>query len=305
MQRYVVSSLGRALLVLFGCLVLVFFMIRVSGDPCVLLLPREATLAQIEAFRNEMGFNRPLLVQFLDYTGGVLTGDLGRSMHYRLPALLLIRERIPATLELAIVAIFIAVGIAVPLGLVGGMNPGSRVDWTCRFVGLLGQSTPSYWVGMVMIVVFAVGLGWFPASGRDSPRSVIMPAFALAIPTLGRLVRLTRSAVLEITGEDYVRTAHSKGLPLSAVYVRHVLRNAAIPLVTLVGVQFGYMLTGSLIIETIFAWPGLGRLLYLAVNARDFALVQAIALFSGIVVVLAYFLTDVAYVIIDPRVRYE
>lgn len=305
MQRYLLLSLGRAILVLVGCLILVFFMVRISGDPVTVLLPREATPEQVEQFRRIMGFDRPLVVQFLDFAARALMGDLGNSLHYRLPALPLILERVPATLHLASVALVMAVGIAVPLGLIGGTSPGSRWDWICRAVGLFGQSTPSYWVGMVMIIVFAVKLGWFPASGRDSAHSVVMPAFALSLPTMGRLVRLTRSAVLEITGEDYIRTAYSKGLPARVVYVRHMLRNAAIPLVSFITVQLAYMLTGSLIIETIFAWPGLGRLVAGAISARDFALVQAIALFSSVVVVSTYLLTDIAYSLIDPRVRYE
>jgi ABC-type dipeptide/oligopeptide/nickel transport system permease component len=203
-------------------------------------------------------------------------GNLGNSMHYRTPALPLVLERLPATLELALVALLMAMGIAIPLGLAGGARPGSLVDFIGRTLGLLGQTTPAYWLGLVMILVFAVQLRWLPTAGRAGPLSVIMPALTLALPTMGRLVRLTRSAVMEIMGEDYVRTARGKGLADRTVFYRHVLRNAGIPLVSVIGIQFGYLLGGSVIIESVFAWPGIGRLAIDAIANRDFPVVQAV-----------------------------
>lgn len=304
MGRYLLSRLVQSVLVLVGVLLLVFFMVRVTGDPARLMLPREASPEEVTAFRHAMGFDRPLAVQFLDFAVGAVRGDFGNSLHYRLPALPLVLERLPATVELATVALLMAIAIAVPLGLVGGSRPGSVWDGLARTVGLIGQSTPNFWLALVLIIIFAVKLRWFPSFGHDQPKSVILPAFALGLFTMGQLVRLTRSTVLEVRRQDYVRTAYSKGLHPRTVYVRHILRNAAIPLVSLVGVQFGYMLGGSLYIETIFAWPGLGRLVAQAVAGRDFPLVQAIAFFTSLAVVLLNLLTDVAYVLLNPTIRY-
>lgn len=304
MGRYLLSRLVQSILVVAGVLFLVFFMVRVTGDPARLMMPREASPEEIEAFRKAMGFDRPLVIQFVDFAVGAVTGDFGNSLHYRLPALPLVLERLPATLELAGAALLMAIVIAVPLGLIGGARPGSVWDWIARTLGLFGQSTPNFWLALMLIVVFAVKLRWLPSFGRDEPKSVILPAFALGFFTMGQLVRLTRSTVLEVRQQDYVRTAYSKGLAPRVVYARHVLRNAAIPLVSLLGVQFGYMLSGSIYIETIFAWPGLGRMVAQAVAGRDFPLVQAIAFFTSVVVVTLQLLTDVAYTLIDPRIRY-
>jgi ABC-type dipeptide/oligopeptide/nickel transport system permease component len=304
MQRYLVSSLIQAFAVLVAVLILVFFMVRITGDPAALMMAKEASPEQIEAFRHEMGFDRPLIIQFIDYTAKVGTGDFGESLHYRVPALPLIVERLPATVQLALVALIMAVVVAVPLGLIGGSSPGSKWDFIARTVGLFGQATPSYWLALMLILVFAVQLGWFPTFGRGEPKSVILPAFALSIGTMGSLVRLTRSAVLEVRQDDYVRTAYSKGLSAQSVYVRHVLQNVAIPLVSVIGIQFGYMLGGSIYIETIFAWPGMGRIVAESVSNRDFPLVQAIAFFTSIVIIVLNFLTDLAYGWIDPRIRY-
>lgn len=289
---------------MLGVFVLVFVMVRLTGDPARAMLAREAGPEQVEALRRQLGFDRPILVQFVDSLGKTLRGDFGNSLHYRTPALPLVLERLPATLELAFVGLIFALVIAVPIGLWGGARPGSPVDVVGRTIGLLGQTTPAYWLGLVMIIVFAVQLRWFPTSGRAGPTSVVMPALALALPTMGRLVRLTRSAVMEIMGEDYVRTARAKGLSNRTVFYRHVLRNAGIPLISVIGIQFGYMLGGSVIIESVFAWPGLGRLAVDAISIRDFPLVQAIAIFASLVVVMLNLLTDIAYSLIDPRIRY-
>lgn len=304
MQRYLLSRLIQSALILVGVLLLVFLMVRVTGDPASLMVSREASPEQREAFREAMGFNRPLLVQFGDFVRGAVVGDFGNSLHHRRPALDLIVDRLPATVELAGAALLLALVIAIPLGLIGGSNPGTPVDSLGRAVGLIGQTIPNFWLALILILVFAVNLGWFPSFGRDTPKSVILPAFALGLATMGQLVRLTRSAVLEIRSEDYIRTAQSKGLSRSAISFNHVFRNAAIALVSVIGVQFGYLLSGSIYIETIFSWPGLGNLLAQAVAGRDFPLVQAIAFFTSLVVIALNLLTDVAYALIDPRIRY-
>jgi peptide/nickel transport system permease protein len=231
-------------------------------------------------------------------------GDFGNSLHFKEPALPLVLERLPATVQLASVALVTAIVIGIPLGLVGGFNPGSVVDNLGRVLALLGQSTPSYWLALIMIYYFAVGLGWFPSFGRDEWKSVVMPSFVLSLGAIGQVIRLTRSSVLEVRGEDFIRTAHSKGLEPRTIYIKHVLRNVAIPLVSVIGVQFGYMLGGTIYIETIFSWPGMGQLLEQSIGWRDYFMVQAIAVFISVVVLGLNLLTDMAYAVIDPRIRY-
>ena len=304
MKRYILASLVQAALVLIGVFVLVFFMVRLTGDPTAVMLAREASPAQVAAFRHEMGFDRPIAVQFVDFIAKALTGNFGNSLHYRTPALPLVLERLPASLELAFAGLIMAVVIGVPLGLAGGGKPNSWIDLLGRVVGLLGQTIPTFWLALVMIIVFAVRLRWFPSAGRSDLRSVIMPAFALGLPTMGRIVRLTRASVMDIMSEDYVRTARSKGLSARTVFYRHVLRNAAVGLISVIGVQFGYMLGGSVIIESVFGWPGLGRLAIESISIRDFPMVQAIAFFTSVVVIALNVLTDIAYSFVDPRIRY-
>jgi ABC-type dipeptide/oligopeptide/nickel transport system permease component len=305
MQRHFLSGLMQSILLLFGVLLLVFLMVRMTGDPARLMMSRQATTEEIESFRETMGFNRPVLVQFWDFITRAAVGDFGKSLHFNTSAIELVLERLPATLQLASVALLYAMLVAVPLGIIGGFNPGSLADSFGRLVALFGQSVPNFWLALMLIVFFAVRLGWFPSFGRDEWKSVIMPAFVLGLPTMGRIVRLTRSSVLEIRAEDFIRTAHSKGLDPWVIYAKHVFRNVLIPLVSVIGVSFGYMLGGSIYIEAIFAWPGIGQLIEQAIGWRDFPLVQAIAVFLSVVVIALNLLTDVAYAIIDPRIRYD
>jgi len=305
MQRHLLNSAFQSLLVLTGVLVLVFFMVRATGDPAAVMLSREASPEQVAAFREQMGFNRPLPIQFADFVGKALLGDFGNSLHYRQPALQLILERLPSTVYLSLVALLLAVGVAVPLGLIGGATPGSPVDWVARAIGLIGQTVPPFWLALILIIIFAVNLGWFPTSGSQGWNAVFLPAVVLSLPTLGRLVRLTRSSVLEIMGDDYIRTARSKGLLPRDIFFKHALRNAAIPLLTVTAVQFGYMLGGTVIIESVFAWPGLGNLTVESIGRRDFPLVQGIAIFTSLIIVILTLAADVLYALIDPRIRYE
>jgi ABC-type dipeptide/oligopeptide/nickel transport system permease component len=304
MQRYFLSKLGQSVLLIFGVLLLVFTMVRVTGDPAALMMSREASPEDLEEFRERMGFNDPLLVQFGRFMSGAVVGDFGDSLHFKTPAMPMVMERLPATLQLALTALILAVVVGLPLGLVGGFNPGSFIDNIARFLALLGQSVPNFWLALMMILYFAVQLRWFPSFGRDEWKSVIMPAFVLGLPVMGQIVRLTRSSVLEIRGEDFIRTAHSKGLENRTIYSKHVFRNVAIPLVSVIGIQFGYLLGGSIYIEAIFAWPGMGQLLEQSIGWRDFPLVQAIAVFTAVVVLGLNLLTDMTYAVIDPRIRY-
>jgi len=313
MQRYILSRLIQSVFILFGVLFIVFFMLQMTGDPVSLLISRHSSPEEVEALREELGFNRPLPVQFVSFMSNAVTGDFGKSIRYKQPAMDLIIERLPATVELATIALLISLILGIPLGLISGSNPGSFWDVLSRGTGLLGQTIPNFWLALILILVFSVHLGWFPTFGRNTwtfmgmtlpTRSVVLPAFSLALFTMGQLVRFTRSAVMEIRSEDFVRTAYSKGIADHKVYIRHILRNAAIPLISIIGVQFGYLLSGSIYIETIFSWPGLGNLLAESIGNRDFAMVQAIAFFSSFVVVALNLLTDIAYAVADPRIRY-
>jgi peptide/nickel transport system permease protein len=304
MQRYFLSKLGQSILLLFGVLLLVFAMVRVTGDPATLMMSRQASPEDMEEFRERMGFNDPLLVQFGRFMSGAIVGDFGNSLHFKTPAMPMVLDRLPATLQLAFTALVFAVVIGVPLGLIGGFNPGSYIDNIARGLALLGQSVPNFWLALIMILYFAVELRWFPSFGRDEWKSVVMPAFVLGLPVMGQIVRMARSSVLEIRGEDYIRTARSKGLERRTIYTKHVFRNVAIPLVSVIGVQFGYMLGGSIYIEAIFAWPGMGQLLEQSIGWRDFPLVQALAVFTAVVVLALNLLTDMTYAFIDPRIRY-
>jgi len=305
MQRYLLSRLIQAVLILLGVLVLVFIMVRIAGDPVALMVPREASAEAREDFRHKMGFDRPVLVQFIDFMGGALVGDFGDSLHFKDPAMPMVLHRLPATLQLAGTGMIMAILVGVPLGLISGSRPGSLWDTLGRGLGLVAQSTPSFWLALLLIFTFAVDLGWFPSFGRDELKSLVLPGFVMGFGGMGALVRLTRSAVLEVRGEDFVRTARSKGLQPRTIYIKHVLRNVTIPLVSVIGVQFGYSLGGSIYIETIFAWPGMGQLLQQAIGWRDYPLIQAIAVFTSVVVVAMGVLTDLAYALIDPRIRYE
>ncbi len=208
-------------------------------------------------------------------------------------------------MQLAVTSLTLAIIVAVPIGIVGGTSPGSLMDSIGRSVGLLGQATPNFWLALILIIVFAVNLGWFPSFGRDTAISIVLPAVASSVGPIGGLVRLTRSAVLEIRNEDYIRTARSKGLSRVAIGSRHVFRNASLVLLSVVGLQFAYILSGSVYIETIFAWPGIGNLLNAAINARDFPLVQAITLFIATFAILINLFVDLLYGVVDPRIRYS
>ena len=303
MLAFLLRRLLQSVALILGVLVLVFFAVRLTGDPVGLMVARNATPEQREAFRVAHGFDRPLAEQFLDYLGDTLRGDLGKSLRLHLPNLKLILQRLPATIELALAALLIALVVALPLGIISGFFPGTVLDLLARGIGLAGQTIPSFWLAMILILVFAVNARLLPSFGRDSLQHLILPAVALSVASTGQMVRLLRSAVLEITREDYIRTARSKGLTETVIALRHIAPNATIPLVSVIGVNFTYMLGGSVYIETIFAWPGLGTLLNDAIGDSDFPLVQAITIFIAIFAISINLLTDIAYDLLDPRAR--
>lgn len=307
MQRYLFNRVVQSLFVLLGVLILVFFLLRVTGDPVSLMFSgkmRYVSPQQIEDFRKSMGFDLPLPVQFLNYMKKALLFDFGDSFRYRLPATQLILERLPSTLRLSFLGLLIAVVVSIPLGVMAGVRPGSWWDQVARVLALISQATPSYWLGLILIIVFAVRLRLFPSSGSDSIKSYILPSLVLALASCGGLIRMTRSAVLEVLQEDYIRTAVSKGLQDGRIYFRHVLKNAAMPVITVLGLSLGAMISGSLYVETIFAWPGMGRLISEAITNRDFPIIQGVAFLASILVVVVSLLTDIVYTFIDPRIRY-
>jgi len=303
MTAYLLGRLGQSVLAVGCVLILVFFMVRLTGDPAVLMVSRDATAAEVDAFRTAMGFDRPWAVQFAEFLGRAVRGDFGRSLQYQSSAWGLIVERLPATLELAVAGLLFAVLVGVPLGILAATRPNSVWDALAQGVSLLAQALPAYWVGLVLIIVLSVKLGLLPVAGRSGFASLVMPMVTLGLGVLGRLTQLTRAVMLDVLHQDYVRTAHSKGLGPGAVHYRHALGNAAIPLVTLIGVNFSYMLGGAVLIESVFSWPGVGRLAAQAIFQRDFPLVQAVAFFASLVVVTVNLATDLAYGLLNPAVR--
>lgn len=292
--------------VVLGVSTLVFFFIHlIPGDPVELMLGESAEPADKEALREELGLNKPILQQYFHFLGKLFQGDLGRSLHTQKPVLQSILLRFPATLELTFAALLIAILIAIPIGVTAATRQYSLMDNSFMFLALFGVSMPNFWLGPVLIILFSINLGWLPVSGRGGWEHIILPAVTLGTAMAAILTRMTRSSVLEVIHEDYIRTARAKGLRENTVIFKHALRNALIPVVTLIGLQFGALLSGAVITETIFAWPGIGRLTIEAINKRDYPLVQGCVLVISLSYVLINLLTDFIYSIVDPRIRYE
>jgi len=302
-MQVIITKIGQSVLLIIGVLIIVFFMVRLTGDPASLMVSRDATPEQIAAFRESMGLDRPVGEQFFEYMFGVLRGDLGDSLRLRVPNAELIIQRLPATLELAFTALLFAMLVGIPLGIIGGFYPNTPWDYLARVIGLMGQTIPSFWLAMILIILVAVPVPWIPTFGRDGLNSLILPTLALSLGGLGQLTRITRSVVLEIRNEHYIRTARAKGVHERHIALRHIARNAALPLVSIIGIQFTYLLGGSVYIETIFSWPGLGSLLNDAITNSDFPLVQAITIFIAFFAVSINLLNDIVYSFLDPRVR--
>ena len=298
------SRLASALVVIFGVLCLVFFLShRVPGDPVEVMLGESARAADREALRHALGLDQPLLMQFGHYLVNVLHFDLGSSVHSQRPIVDILLERLPATLQLALAALLVAIVIAFPLGVLAAVRKDSAWDHSAMAVSLLGVSIPNFLMGPLLILVFAVWLGWFPVSGRGGLASLVLPAITLGTAMAAILSRMVRATLLEVLGEDYIRTARAKGLGPRAVIWRHALRNALLPVTTLLGLQLGALLAGAVITETIFSWPGIGQLIIEAIQGRDYPLVQACVLLISLSYVLVNTLTDLAYGWLDPRVR--
>lgn len=293
------------MLVIIGVTFVVFLATFLTGDPAALMLGEGATTEQVEAFRHQMGFDRPLVVQYLSFLTRAARGDFGLSLHYKQPNVKLVLERLPATLELSALGLLIGFALAVPAGILAAVKRNSWFDTLIMAVALVGQATPVFWLGIMLILVFAVGLGWFPASGRGSFAHLVLPALNLSVFPLAYTVRLLRSTMVEVLGEDYIKTARAKGLKEALVVNKHALRNALSPVVTMVGIQIATFMGGAIIIETIFAWPGVGRLVVQAILTKDFPLVQTTVAFWAVVFVVVNLLVDIAYHILDPRVKFR
>jgi len=306
--RYALGRIVGTVPVLFGVTLLVFLMAWVTpGDPVVAMLGEASQgISQqgLDDLRRELGLDRPLPLQYAAYVAGLVRGDLGSSVRSRRPVLAEIRDRLPATIELALAALAIAVALGVTLGVLAAVRKRTWVDGAAIAVALVGVSVPVFWSGFLLMIVFALELGWLPASGRGSWRHLVLPAVTVGVSSAAFIARITRGAVLEALGQDYVRTARAKGLAPRRVVLRHALRNALLPIVTVVGLQLGGLLGGAVLTETVFAWPGVGRLLVDAIVARDLPLVQGSVLVVSLLFILVNLLVDLSYAAINPRVRY-
>ncbi len=301
---YIISRLSSALLVIIGVVCLVFLLIHlVPGDPVEVMLGEAAHAADRAALRSSLGLDLPLLQQLLNYFNGLLHLDLGTSLHSQRPITEILAERLPVTLELAAYALLFAIVIAVPLGIIAATRKDSMLDFGAMSFSMLGISIPNFWMGPILILIFSLWLGLTPVSGRAGPGSVILPAITLGTALAAILARMVRSSLLEVLNEDFVRTARAKGLPESVVIWRHAMRNAWLPVITLLGMQLGALLGGAVITETVFSWPGLGSLLVESIQKRDYPVVQASVLVISLAYVGVNTLTDLVYAAIDPRIR--
>jgi ABC-type dipeptide/oligopeptide/nickel transport system permease component len=305
MTSYLVRRGWQSLLVLLGVSIVVFFILHLTGDPALLLLPPDATAEDIARFRKAMGFDDPVAVQYVRFLKGALRGDFGESVRHGEPALGLVLERLPATFELAGAGLLLALSLAIPAGIISAVRRNTVVDYVSTVVALLGQAMPTFWLGIMLILVFSVRLSWLPSSGRGDLEHLILPAVTLGLFTTARITRLTRSGMLEVLGQDYIRTARAKGVSEPPVVWKHALKNASIPIVTIVGIELGTLLGGSVITETIFAWPGVGRLSVQAISNRDYPVVQAAVFLLASTFVVVNFLVDVVYTYLDPRIRFR
>jgi peptide/nickel transport system permease protein len=297
------ARLLRALVALWLVSTVVFVVMRLSGDPVPLLLPPDAPRSEIFRVRAELGLDRPLAVQYLVFLGHALRGDFGRSIHFREPAARVVADYLPATFELGLTAFVVAAAVALPIGIVSAVRRNSLVDQLSMAIALVGQSAPTFFIGILFILVVSLKLGLLPTSGRGNWRHLVLPALTLGAFAMASIARLTRSAMLEVLRADFVRTARAKGVAESLVIVKHALKNAAVPIVTITGLQFGALLGGAVVTETVFAWPGIGRLAIQSIYNRDYPVVQCVVFVSAVLFIVINVCVDLVYGLLDPRVR--
>ncbi len=306
MRRYVLQRLGQSAVTLLGVSVLVFVILRVlPGDPARMLLPDGAPESAVAELNRQLGLREPFIVQYGLFLKSVARGDFGQSFQYRAPALRVVLERLPATIQLTLAAMLITIVAGVSLGIFTAVRRGTRYDVAGTIVAVLGQSLPNFWLGIMLILLFGVALRWLPTSGFSGWTSLVLPAITLAAFPMALVARLTRSSMLEILHRDYIRTGRAKGLAEGNVVFRHALRNAAIPVLTVIGLQIGALLGGAVITESVFAWPGMGKLIVDAIFFRDFPVVQTVLILSATVFVVINLAVDLLYTVIDPRIRYS
>ena len=305
MKRFVLRRLGYAVLTLILLSLTIFLLVRVTGDPTVLLVEPGASKADMDALRHDLGLDRSLVVQYLSFLKDVLHGDFGRSFYYRTPVFELYLSRLPNSLLLAAAAMTFSLLIGIPSGILAAVRVNGWWDSVGKIFALLGLSMPSFWVGLLLILFFSVYLGWLPSSGSGTVWHVLMPAFALGWYFAAAHMRLTRSSMLEVLGSEYVKLARLKGLPEALVISKHAFKNALIPVMTLAGINLVLMVNVAIVVETVFAWPGIGRLIYEGISFRDFPVVQATVLMNGSMVIVVSLVVDILYAVVDPRIRYE
>jgi ABC-type dipeptide/oligopeptide/nickel transport system permease component len=305
MLGYIIRRLFYSAFALLGVSAITFFAVFASGDPVVMLLPSDAGPQQVEQMRQDLGLDRPLPVQYVQFLGRVVQGDFGRSLRFDTPALPLVLERLPATAQLALSSVLVAALLGIPLGVLAATRHGTLLDDLVVSVTTLGIATPTFWTGTMLIVVFAVGLRWVPPSGGETANSILLPTVTLALGFVAVLARFTRSGMLDVLTRDYVTTARAKGLPDRTVLFRHALRNTLIPIVTLLGMEMGSLFGGAVVTENVFAWPGLGRLVVTAVFNRDVPLVVAAVMVAATLFIFVNLLVDVLYTVINPVVRHR
>jgi len=305
MFNYFLRRLVRASITLIGISIIIFVAIRMSGDPVMSLAPEDATEADIAEIRAELGLDKPVWVQYVIYAKNAVQGDFGRSIRYQQPALDMVAARLPATIHVGLSAFILATLIGVFLGVTTARYRGSGADYSIRMGAILCQSAPGLWLGMILILIFSVNLHWLPASGRGSAAHMVLPVVTLGLAAVASTMRLTRSSMLETLGSEYVRFLRSKGLSEDMIVWKHALRNSFIPVLAVMGLQLGNLMAGAIIVETVFNWPGVGKLMVEALQARDFPIIQAGAFLLSIMMVSINLLVDLLFGIVDPRIRYE
>jgi peptide/nickel transport system permease protein len=303
MTGFLARRLLQGAISIVGASIIIFIISRLSGDPIAILLPNDAPASMIEETRRNLGLDRPLWTQYLIFAQHALSGDFGNSYRWKMPALQLILERLPATIELAMCGLLFSVAVAVPIGVMSAVHRGGWIDRIGRTFAMLGQAMPAFWVGLLLILVFAIHLNWLPAFGYGRPSQLILPAISLGWYPVAAQTRIVRSAMLDVLDSDHIRLSRALGTPERLIIWKYALRNAAVPLLTMLGVYFAAMLGGAFVVETIFAWPGVGRTVVEAVFSRDFPVVQCGVLFTSILFVISNLLVDLSYGVVDPRIR--
>jgi peptide/nickel transport system permease protein len=305
MRQFIARRLGYSLLSLLLLSLTIFFFVRVTGDPAALLVEPGASAEDIAAIHKQFGLDQPLWTQYGLFMLNLFRGDFGQSFYYQTPVLDLYFDRLPNSLLLALVAMAFSLAVGIPTGILAAVRVGRFWDSAGKLFALLGLSLPSFWVGLVLILIFSVYLRWLPSSGAGTPLHLIMPAFALGWYFAAAHMRLTRSSMLDVLGSEYIKLARLKGLPEALVIAKHAFKNALIPVITLAGINLVIMINVAVVVETVFAWPGIGRLLYEGITFRDFPVVQGVVLLGGAMIIVVNLAIDILYAVIDPRIRLE